>query len=86
MAARRQVMSPLCQAVLNVKSLLDRGAYNMAAHVEQNQQTESKEAASRWWKLPFDATTNFSLFGYLWGGFGWASNDKKKVDLTLDDR
>ncbi len=37
-----------------------------------------------WWKLPFDPTTNFSLFGLFLGAFGWVT-PKKRTDMTLKD-
>lgn len=38
----------------------------------------------QWWKLPFDPTTNFSLFGLFLGAFGWVT-PKKRTDMTLKD-
>ncbi len=47
-------------------------------------QTKENEQSRRWWKLPFDETTNFTLFGYLLGGFRW-EDPKKRTDFTLED-
>ncbi|MDP2690111.1 MAG: hypothetical protein Q8P48_08375 [Deltaproteobacteria bacterium] len=47
-------------------------------------QTEENEQSHRWWRLPFDPTTNFSLFGYLLGGFRW-EDTRKRTDLTLEN-
>ncbi|MFQ5441470.1 MAG: hypothetical protein ACE5EB_01965 [Thermodesulfobacteriota bacterium] len=46
--------------------------------------TVDYEMRRRWWKLPFDATTNFSLFGYFLGGFRW-NDPKKRTDFTLEN-
>lgn len=52
-----------------------------------NNDTSSSNAAKAeeagWWDLPFDATTNFSLIGFFFGG--WEGNPKRSVDLTLDE-
>jgi len=47
-------------------------------------QTLENEQTRRWWKLPFDATTNFSLFGFLLGGFRCES-PANRTDMSLDD-
>ncbi len=47
-------------------------------------QTVENEQTGRWWKLPFDATSNFSLFGFLLGGFRW-DDPAKRTDMSLDD-
>lgn len=54
---------------------------------EKNENNRATFAQSEgiWWTLPFDATTNFSLLGYLLGGLGWEYNPKKKVDMTLNN-
>jgi len=36
-------------------------------------------------EIPFDATTNFSLLGWLWDRFNKTKSSKKLIDLTLDD-
>lgn len=46
---------------------------------------EDAAGARRWWRLPFDPTTNFSLLGFFLGGFHWESNTRKRVDLTLNE-
>ncbi|MBI5343795.1 MAG: hypothetical protein HZB21_01160 [Deltaproteobacteria bacterium] len=57
----------------------------MAGH--DNDTSSSSNAAKAvepgWWDLPFDATTNFSLIGFLFGG--WEGNPMRSVDLTLDE-
>ena len=41
----------------------------------------SEEARRRWWSMPFDATTNFSLLGFF---LGWIMDrNDKNVDLRL---
>lgn len=47
-------------------------------------QTKENEQSRRWWKLPFDPTTNFSLFGYFLGGFRW-DDPRKRADFTLEN-
>lgn len=47
-------------------------------------QTQENEQAGRWWNLPFDATTNFSLFGFLLGGFR-CDAPANRTDMSLDD-
>ncbi len=46
--------------------------------------TELQTRRPSWWKLPFDTTTNFSLFGLFLGALGWAT-PKKRTDFTLKD-
>lgn len=41
----------------------------------------SEEARKRWWSMPFDATTNFSLLGYFLGRI--MDRNNKRVDLRL---
>jgi hypothetical protein len=36
-------------------------------------------------QIPFDATTNFSLLGWLWDKFNKARRSKKLVDLNLEE-
>lgn len=41
----------------------------------------SEEARRRWWSMPFDAMTNFSLLGFF---LGWIMDrNDKNVDLRL---
>ena len=41
----------------------------------------SEEARGRWWSMPFDATTNFSLLGFF---LGWIMDrNEKNVDMRL---
>jgi len=46
--------------------------------------TELRSARPSWWKLPFDPTTNFSLFGLFLIAFGWAL-PTKRTDMNLKD-
>jgi len=39
----------------------------------------------KWWQLPFDSTTNFSLFGWLLDKLKGRRNEKNNVDLTLEE-
>ncbi len=56
------------------------------SHGSKEQAKPQEDAGSRhWWRLPFDPTTNFSLLGFLLGGFHWESNPRKRVDLTLNE-
>jgi hypothetical protein len=36
-------------------------------------------------EVPFDATTNFSLLGWLWDKFNKAKSSKKLIDLSLEE-
>ena len=36
-------------------------------------------------EIPFDATTNFSLLGWLWDKFNRAKSTKKLIDLSLKE-
>lgn len=36
-------------------------------------------------EIPFDATTNFSLLGWLWGKLKKAKSSKKFIDLSLEE-
>lgn len=36
-------------------------------------------------KIPFDATTNFSLLGWLWDQFDKAKSAKKIIDFSLKE-
>ncbi len=47
---------------------------------------KSEEAKRFWWNLPFDATTNFSLLGFILGGLHWEGNEEKKVNFTLNEK
>ncbi len=59
----------------------------MAEHTSVAADTkESGETNRKWWRLPFDDTTNFSLLGYILGGLHWEGNEEKKVDLTLNEK
>jgi len=42
-------------------------------------------ASSKWWLLPFDATTNFSLLGWFLDKFKKGPDSKENVDLTLEE-
>lgn len=39
----------------------------------------------RWWKLPFDATTNFSIFGWLLDRLKKTRRSTTLIDFTLED-
>ena len=39
----------------------------------------------KWWQLPFDSTTNFSLFGWLLDKLKGRRNEKNNEDLTLEE-
>lgn len=48
--------------------------------------SESGNGANpKWWKLPFDSTTNFSLLGWLLDKLIGRKKEKDSVDLTLED-
>ena len=51
---------------------------------EKNPESGS-DTPSKWWQLPFDSTTNFSLFGWLLDKLKGHPNEKDNVDLTLED-
>ena len=56
----------------------------MNAKTEKN--LESRGATPlKWWQLPFDSKTNFSLFGWLLDKLKGRQNEKNSVDLTLED-
>ncbi|MHC4457945.1 MAG: hypothetical protein ACYS0I_12845 [Planctomycetota bacterium] len=40
---------------------------------------------SKWRRLPFDATTNFSLLGWFLDKLKKRPDSKENVDLTLED-
>ncbi|GMR04689.1 MAG: hypothetical protein BMS9Abin23_0591 [Thermodesulfobacteriota bacterium] len=42
------------------------------------------DESRKWWNLPFDSTTNFSLFGFLLGGFR-CDDPRNRTDFTLED-
>jgi len=46
--------------------------------------TELKGRRPSWWKLPFDPTTSFSLFGFFLGGFR-CDYHRNKTDMKLED-
>jgi len=53
---------------------------------KKNDRSEKVEASgSKWWLLPFDATTNFSLLGWFLDKFKKRPGSKENVDLTLED-
>ncbi|MDP2683237.1 MAG: hypothetical protein Q8P28_10660 [Deltaproteobacteria bacterium] len=59
-------------------------AHDNSHNHNQQQKPQEDIGVNIWWKLPFDPTTNFSLLGYILGGFHWESNLIKRVDLTLN--
>ncbi|MBI5453643.1 MAG: hypothetical protein HY956_03345 [Deltaproteobacteria bacterium] len=64
----------------------EHGAHDVHAHDEPAQPVAPPDTGNRnWWRLPFDATTNFSLLGFFLGGSRWESNERKRVDFKLDE-
>ena len=59
-------------------------AHDNSHNHNQQQKPQEDIGVKSWWKLPFDPTTNFSLLGYILGGFHWEANLIKRVDLTLN--
>ncbi|TAN63501.1 hypothetical protein EPN18_02235 [bacterium] len=56
-------------------------------HIENDNAPKiSGEITEKWWKLPFDTTTNFSILGLFFGKLFDRGTSGKRVDLTLDDR
>ena len=53
---------------------------------EQSPQNDgSKESADQFDReIPFDATTNFSILGWLWAKLNRAKSSKEHIDLTLE--
>ena len=39
----------------------------------------------KWWQLPFDTTTNFSLIGWLLDKLKGRQNEENNVDLRLEE-
>lgn len=37
---------------------------------------------TKWWRMPFDATTNFSLLGWIFGN-RYARDSASKTDIVL---
>jgi hypothetical protein len=65
-------------------SSIEVSAKTMNEKTEKNPES-SGGAQPKWWELPFDSTTNFSLFGWLLDKFKGRRNEKDNVDLTLED-
>jgi hypothetical protein len=55
----------------------------MNKKIEKNPESGSG-TSPKWWQLPFDSTTNFSLFGWLMDKLKGHRADKDRVDLTLE--
>jgi hypothetical protein len=53
---------------------------NQTEHKPDGEQTPDQ--AGR--EIPFDATTNFSLLGWLWDKFNKKRSSKKLIDLKLE--
>lgn len=62
----------------------------MAGHTEHvendNAPKLSAEIIQKWWKLPFDTTSNFSILGLFFDKLFDRGSSGKRVDLSLDDR
>jgi len=54
---------------------------------DQNEQIpgNNKTSDQSGQEIPFDATTNFSLLGWLWDRFNKAKSSKKLIDFNLDE-
>jgi hypothetical protein len=53
---------------------------------KKNDRSEKVESSdSKWRRLPFDATTNFSLLGWILDKFKKRPDTKESVDLTLEE-
>ncbi len=53
---------------------------------KKSDRSEKIEASgTNWWRLPFDATTNFSLLGWCLDKLKRRPDVKENVDLTLGD-
>ena len=53
---------------------------------KENTGTDKTErTAQKWWQMPFDGKTNFSLLGWLLDKFNKKSESKENVDLTLEE-
>jgi hypothetical protein len=53
---------------------------------KENTRSDKTETVDpKWWRLPFDATTNFSLLGWLLYSIKKRPDSKENVDLTLED-
>ena len=56
----------------------------MNEKTEKNLESNGR-TSEKWWQLPFDSTTNFSVFGWLLDKFKGRRNEKNKVDLTFEE-
>ena len=54
---------------------------NQNEHVSGGNETTDQSGR----EIPFDATTNFSLLGWLWDKFNKAKSSKKLIDLSLEE-
>ena len=55
----------------------------MNEKTEKNQES-GNGTTPKWWRLPFDSTTNFSLFGWLLDKLKGRQNENNNVDFTLE--
>jgi len=46
---------------------------------------DEQPGKKKWWELPFDTTSNFSLLGFLFGGSYWEGNGEKSIGMNLDE-
>jgi hypothetical protein len=54
---------------------------NQNKHISVSNETPNQSGR----EIPFDATTNFSLLGWLWDKFNKAKSSKKLIDLSLEE-
>ena len=53
---------------------------------KENTRTDKTLAVGqKWWQMPFDGKTNFSILGWLLDKFRKGPDSKEKVDLTLEE-
>jgi len=52
----------------------------------QNKKNEVEPPYQKWWYPPFDATTNFSLLGWLLDKLTFKNTSEKKVDFKLENK
>ena len=56
--------------------------------MEEKENTRSDKTETidtKWWRMPFDGTTNFSLLGWLLDKLKKRPDSKENVDLTLEE-
>ena len=48
--------------------------------------TESREAAGQHWpEVAYDATTNFSILGWIWQKLARLKGPKRNIDFSLEE-